>query len=320
MASLNIKQVFLNREGKRWTEEEIIYLENIWGKYTISQVAHKMGRSVTAIKIKAGRMSLGYSYYYGNDISILQLITALGIKSSYGQFIEMINLYSDFPVKIRKSDNNEYRMINVDDWWLWSKKHKNILNFSKFKKGMLGKEPEWVDIKRKADKINPSKTNHNKPWTKADDNLLKSKLKQYKYTYKDLSEYFNRTEAAIKRHIRDLELKDKPISLDNHVKWTQTEKNLLKEMYDQGYSSFSIAKKLNKSQMSVTDRINAIKYNKEYEINSYRKWTLEEKLYVKNNLDVEDHVVGKALKRSIMSIKKAKKRIIDKEWDLDIAI
>ncbi|WP_368260255.1 Myb-like DNA-binding domain-containing protein, partial [Clostridium paraputrificum] len=100
-----------------------------------------------------------------------------------------------------------------------------------------------------------SKVFHNRTWTKEDDTLLISLIKTYKYTYKDLASRFNRTEAAIKRRLKDLNVPYRPIPLDNHIKWTDEEDNLMINLYNQGYDAYSIAKKLNKTHLSIPDRL-----------------------------------------------------------------
>ena len=55
------------------------------------------------------------------------------------------------PVKWHIVKNNRFRVIDIDDFWKWAEKNKSILDFSRFEKYGLGAEPEWVDIKRKAD-------------------------------------------------------------------------------------------------------------------------------------------------------------------------
>ena len=148
----------------------------------------------------------------------------------------------------------------MDVFWKWAECHKQLLNFARFEKGNLGKEPSWVEEKRRADKSNPSKVSHNRAWSKEDDTLLISLTKTCKYTYKDLASRFNRTEAAIKRRLKDLNVPYRPVPLDNHVKWTDEEDNLMINLYNQGYDAYSIAKKLNKTHLSIPDRLRSKGY------------------------------------------------------------
>ena len=39
--------------GKRWSDEEILFLQELWGSKTIPQIAKIMNRSENAIKVKS---------------------------------------------------------------------------------------------------------------------------------------------------------------------------------------------------------------------------------------------------------------------------
>lgn len=241
------------RAGKAWTTEEIDYLENKWGIVTVSYIAKKLGRTETSITLKAQRMKLG-SRLAGEYVTFNELLTALGLQGSYSWLRDKYINKNGLPAK-RKG---KYLIIKIDDFWKWAEQHKQILNFCHFEENMLGKEPEWVKEKRKADLSNPRKVNNNRPWTKEDDALLIQKTKSCRYTYKDLSKDLRRTENAIKRRLYDLGVPYRPIPMDTRVKWTDEENNKMMELYKKGFDSYVIANILNKSQLSISDRIKAL--------------------------------------------------------------
>lgn len=241
------------RAGKAWTTEEMDYLENKWGRVTVSYIAKKLRRTETSITLKAQRMKLG-SRLAGEYVTFNELLTALGLQGSYSWLRDKYINKNGLPAK-RKG---KYLIIKIDDFWKWAEQHKQILNFCHFEENMLGKEPEWVKEKRKADLSNPRKVNNNRPWTKEDDALLIQKTKSCRYTYKDLSKDLRRTENAIKRRLYDLGVPYRPIPMDTHVKWTDEENNKMMELYKKGFDSYVIANILNKSQLSISDRIKAL--------------------------------------------------------------
>lgn len=241
------------RAGKAWTTEEIDYLENKWGIVTVSYIAKKLGRTETSITLKAQRMKLG-SRLAGEYVTFNELLTALGLQGSYSWLRDKYINKNGLPAK-RKG---KYLIIKIDDFWKWAEQHKQILNFCHFEENMLGKEPEWVKEKRKADLSNPRKVNNNRPWSKEDDALLIQKTKSCRYTYKDLSKDLRRTENAIKRRLYDLGVPYRPIPMDTHIKWTDEENNKMMELYKKGFDSYVIANILNKSQLSISDRIKAL--------------------------------------------------------------
>ena len=58
-------------------------------------------------------------------------------------------------VKVVRCQSKE--MVDMRKFWEWAEENKKQLNFAKFEKGALGKEPDWVDEKRKLDYKNPTK-------------------------------------------------------------------------------------------------------------------------------------------------------------------
>ena len=205
--------------AKTWRKEELEILEDKWGASSIPQIAKILGKSVNAIRCKAQK---------------------IGLES----FI----------------DCGEYVTFNklIKDFWKWAEQHKQDISFAKFEKGSIGEEPAWVGEKRKADLTNPSKVNHNRKWTKEQDNLLIEKTKSCRYTYKDLARDFNRTENAIKRRLYDLAVPYRPVPLDTHIKWTEEENKKMFELHEKGYDTYAIAQILNKTHLSISDRLKKV--------------------------------------------------------------
>lgn len=244
---------------KKWTEKEIMYLEESWGTISIKGIAKKLKRSEVAIINKARKLKLGSFVDAGDLISLSQLLIAIGQGNSYS-WIKEKYINNGLPVLNKLIYNKKVLKVKLEDFWKWAEKNKNIVNFARFEKGALGVEPSWVEEKRKADSINPSKHNSNRTWSNSDDILLISKVKSYKYTYKDLASEFNRTEAAIKRRLYDLNVAYRPVPLDTHIKWTDEENQRMIELHKKGYDNYSIAKELNKTHLTICDRLRARGY------------------------------------------------------------
>lgn len=244
--------------AKPWTQEQIEYLESKWGVVTTTYLANKLGKSVNAVNLKANRLGLGDNLHSGEEITVNQLFKALGISGSLSWYLKRFEK-AKFPYRHKKIIQKKYRVINIEKFWKWAEDNKQLLNFARFEKGSLGKEPDWVAIKRTADKMHPSKENWNRPWSNRDELRLIELTKSNRYTYKDLAATFKRTEAAIKRRLWELNIPNRPVPRDNHIKWTDEENNRMIELYNQGYSSASIAKVLDKTELSISDRLRALK-------------------------------------------------------------
>lgn len=242
------------RSKATWTEDEKNYLQDKWGSCSVKYIAKKLGRTEFSILNKAQKMKLGSRILADDSITFNELLTALGLQGSYSWLRDKYINKNGLPAKRR----GKYLKIKIDAFWKWAEQHKQILNFSKFEKNTLGKEPDWVDERRRADLSNPRKVSNNRPWTKEDDALLIQKTKSCRYTYKDLSRDLKRTENAIKRRLYDLGVPYRPIPMDTHVKWTDEENNKMMELYKKGFDSYVIANILNKSQLSISDRIKAL--------------------------------------------------------------
>ncbi len=243
--------------NRSWTKEETEYLEDKWGMTSITGIAKNLNRSINSVKCKAFKIGLQRFIDQGEYVTFNQFTKAIGYGGSYS-YLEKRLRKLDFPVKLKASVNMKYKIIYINDFWEWAEQHKQDISFAKFEKGMLGEEPELEDVKRKADSKNPSKLSHNRKWTNAEDNLLIERLKSYKYTYSDLSEEFKRTEAAIKRRIYDLAISYRPVPRNTHLKWTDEENKKMFELHDKGYDTYSIAKALGKTHLSISDRLRKV--------------------------------------------------------------
>ena len=229
---------------KRWTKQEMEYLDFHWGSMSIPAIAKKLGRSVVAVQGKAYRMGYTCHIHSGQLITLNMLADAINKKC---QTISTTWVKRGLPVKYRKSINRQYRMIDIDEFWAWAEHHKSLIDFSKIEENILGKEPEWVKEARHVSFVSRRNT---QKWTSADDTKLKFMLSQYKYTYADIAEELNRTEGAVKRRIFDLKIKQRP--LRNEVrKWTDKEKQVVLSMLNSGYSFEQIANTLDRTALAV---------------------------------------------------------------------
>lgn len=240
--------------NKNWTQEECDYIQDKWGMISIPSIAANLGRTVNAVKCKSVKMGLGRHIHSGEEITLNELFNAIGKASSYGWLANRWCRYG-LPIKMKKSINKKYKVIEIDDFWKWAEKHKKLLDFSKFELNMLGKEPEWVGTKRQAD-IAASKYIKT-PWTEEEDNMLIDMLNSYRYSYQDISDRLRRTGGAIKRRMLDLGLKQRPLKAENHNLWTNEEIKILRSLQNKGYSPEVIAHRLGgkRSALAVRGKI-----------------------------------------------------------------
>lgn len=244
------------RAHKRWSSEEIEYLQEGWGNTSIPFLAKQLKRTVTAVTVMAQKLGLG-SFLDNNDeyITFHNLTVALGLGGASNSY-KKISWVKNRGLKTHRvtRKNQTFEMISVDEFWKWAYENQAFLDFSKFEKYALGPEPEWVSEKRKNDTIRSTKITM-LPWSEGEDLRLRRYLKEHKYSYKQLSEMLHRTEGAIQRRILDLKIKERPIKADNHIKWTDDEYFRLGEMIKCGYSYEQMSDFIGKSAKAIRGRV-----------------------------------------------------------------
>lgn len=243
-------------QARNWTREEEIYLEEHWGTLPIDTIANNLGRSRDAIIVKAQRLGLGAFLESGDYVTWNQLLKTIGMSDTAYKDISWVR-NRGCPVKRQKVGKNTYRVIRLDNFWKWAEKNQGLLDFSKFEENALGKEPGWVKEKRHND-FRQSRRITMTPWTSAEDAKLIRLVKMQKYTFPELSKKLRRTEGAIRKRLSDLGVKEHPVKLDNHTKWTDEEYLELGEMIKAGLPCEEIAEKLNKSTKAVKGRVYAM--------------------------------------------------------------
>lgn len=263
---------------KKWTQEELDFLEEKWGVLSKKLIAKKLNRSLNSVIVKAVRLGLGRYINARDEITLNLLINTLGYKNSYSWVSKKFKNHN-IPIKKIKIIDKSVKMVNINEFWKWAEKNKEILNFADFEEGALGKEPLWVKEKRNIDKNSLNKINRNRLWTKYEEQLLISKVKSMRYTYEELSKEFNRTEGAIKSRLNKLQTPYRPLERDRHIIWTEEENNTLLQMYKEGYGANQIARKINKSEFSVKERVGILESRKNIVFKN-QKWSKDEEKYL----------------------------------------
>lgn len=239
---------------KNWTKEECYYLEEKWGTNSIETIANELGRTKGAVIQKASKLGLGAYLENGEYITFNQLVVALGITGGTGYMSISWIKNKKFPIKYKTVRECKFKVVYLNDFWKWADKNRTMIDWSKVEKNILGAEPEWVELQRKADYFRSNKVKTT-PWTQGEDENLESLLKLFKYNYRELSEILRRSEGAIQRRILDLNLKERPLKADNHIKWEKEEFNLLAEMIKKGFSYELMSDKLKKSAKAIRGKI-----------------------------------------------------------------
>jgi hypothetical protein len=250
--------------NREWKEEEIQFLKDKWGEMSIVRIAKKLNRSVDAVKVKASRIGLTSALNYIDGITLNQLARIFDV--SYGWTIKRIWIDRlNIPYKTKITARTQaYRYICIDDFWKWAAKNKHRINFGKLEKNILGKEPDWVDEKRKADQQNLTYKKTNIPWSKYEEGLLKTMLIRYKYTYPQISKRLGRTEGAIKKHIEDLGWPERPIKTEHNTKWSEKDIGIMIKMKNLGYGNNSVGDEIGRTARAVERKLDCVARDPKY--------------------------------------------------------
>src|SRR5699024_4637563 len=236
------------RYRRTWTKEEVNYLEDKWGVIAIDSIASNLNRSVSSVQNKSQRIGLGDPLTHIDGITISQLSQVL--NKHYGILENWIKKYN-FPARQKRVTlEKQVSFVYYNEFWKWADDNKQMLDFARLERLSLGPEPDWVEVKRKADEIKliHRPQPHNTAWSKSDIENLKFLLKRNKYTYPEISNELKRSEGAIKRKISELNLNMKPVSLNNHNPYSEDEVVKIKKLVNKGYCFTEIARRLNNNR------------------------------------------------------------------------
>ena len=235
-----------------YSSDESQYLEDNWGAMSVGTIAKNLNRPISGLINKKGRLGLGSFLDNGEYITVHQLFIAIG-RTGGNDYTLKQWIKKGFPVKRKKVHNCSFNVIYLNAFWKWAKEYRMHIDFNKFKKNVIGEEPEWVKDQRAAD-IAFSKYKFT-PWTKSEDNHLKSLLGLYKYSYPQLSKAMYRTEGAIKRRCIDTRVLERPLRENPHSIWNKKQEAIVIQMYSKGYRSEIIKDYIDKSGQAINGKI-----------------------------------------------------------------
>lgn len=150
--------------AKNWTEEEYNFLEDKWGIVSIPTIAKSLGRTEDAVKLKAYKLGMRRHIHACEEITINQLIKALG---GHYQYTVDRWIKHGFPVKYKKSVRKKYKVFKLEDFWKWAEQHKDILDRLKRTGGAIKRRMVDLGLKQR-----PLKADNHTPWTNDEIKML----------------------------------------------------------------------------------------------------------------------------------------------------
>lgn len=182
---------------RRWTEEEVKYLEENVGSKSVQSIAKKLNRSIGGVRRKMFRLGMGCSKYETSLITLHELSALIEIhRNTLKKWVENYGL----PV-IRKATftTQKYTFVDPVKFWKWAENHKELINFYRIPKNALIPEPDWVDGMRKIDYYNKPLKLY-KPWTAEEDTRLLSMV-QARYKYREIAKVLKRSQRSVEKRM-----------------------------------------------------------------------------------------------------------------------
>lgn len=176
---------------REWTEEEEKYLISKYLSHSFKTIAKKLNRSENSVKRKAVKMGL---YKRSDLFGIKTFAECLNTDSRV--IYRWINKY-DMPCNNIKYDGINHYNIDLVLFWQWAEQHKNLINWSKYNRGTLPLEPEWVQTEKNNCKCPKNRDR----WTDQDIRMIRSLLRSGK-SYKEIALKMGRTYYSINHLMR----------------------------------------------------------------------------------------------------------------------
>lgn len=188
---------------RKWTRKEEEKLASIYGTKSIYSIARILNRNPSGVLNKIKRMKLSSSNEYQGLINITQFSKILNVHTS------TINVWiknREFPYTRRVTTfKQSYILIDVDEFWEWAEKNKDVVDFSKIQPQILLPEPEWFQAEREIDKKMCSKGK--RFYTKEEDELIWELYYKENLNYKKIAQRLDRPEGSVSKRMSRLRIK-----------------------------------------------------------------------------------------------------------------
>lgn len=235
--------------SRRWTDEEIFYLQESWGKVSLPQIAKNLGRSENAVLIKVSRYGMSAFLNSGDYISFNQLmLTLFGRMCDSYQSISWVK-NRNFPIRKKRVKNCSFKIVYIEEFWKWAEENRSFVDFSRLEEGALGLEPDWVKEQRKND-LEERFIAEPRVWTDAEDSRLEMYLKTGNYTVYEISRAFARTSGAIQKRIKTLNIPLTPVK-SSAERYTQEDIDFITSGIKSGMSYIVMAYRLMRSDKAL---------------------------------------------------------------------
>ncbi|MDR1408870.1 MAG: sigma-70 region 4 domain-containing protein [Oscillospiraceae bacterium] len=189
--------------GRTWTNDELEYLREKWGKFNIPQLAARLGRFENAIRIKIVRLGLGKGADNYNCLTARKTSELLGVD---------IHTVTDFWIA-KKGLKAKRRAPHGTrkQWWIdfdalrkWLKNNSELWDSRRVELFALGGEPDWLKAKRESDAAKHGRKAQK--WTSSEDLHAILLYRSNCYTVAQIAERLDRSASAVEHRLARLDI------------------------------------------------------------------------------------------------------------------
>lgn len=190
--------------GKDWTQEELDYIQEVWGEKTIPQIAKHLGRSINAVKVKTTRLGYTGQKWYGNMMSARKVSELLGVD---------VHAVCDYWIPKCGLKGKSKRLgvsaktttiVMFEDLLLWLENHQDLWDSRRLELYALGMEYDWLVEKRRTDALKPVRKAQK--WTPQEDAHLVAMFRRGDMTYAEMGAELGRPASGVKHRIHRLDV------------------------------------------------------------------------------------------------------------------
>src|SRR5690625_3195754 len=113
----------LSRHGKKWTDEEIDFISNRVGNYSVESIAKRIQRKPSAVLQMLEKIGAGNTKEQTDMLTPYQLGKILGVCNK--TVIKWTNECGLKSVKRITSLKEKHTLISIESFWEWAKENKD---------------------------------------------------------------------------------------------------------------------------------------------------------------------------------------------------
>ena len=231
-----------------WTLEEEEYLIENWGKTDPRTIAARLGITLTQVRTRASTvLRLGPYDAATGDLSAPTIYKAIRGAKPFCNPAKWLEAHG-LRMTRRKNVTRVVYFASQEAVWRWMEQHRDLVNWERFRRGTLGKEPGWVAREREA---RLRDRGYYRFWTEEERAQLAQEIERG-FTADEIAAAHRRSPDSIMHAVRDWKIRP---DYRQQGRWSPEDKATMRRMLSWGRSAREIANAVNRPELAVKRRI-----------------------------------------------------------------